>query len=196
MSPLPSNARKRSQLETRRRILESAARVFYQNSKKEARVADIAAGAQIAVGTFYLHFKDKNSVLKTLMRAALSNLKEEIASNQTNHDSTVANKMAALASFVEKNPELAALLFDGSNLSTIPGQEALDFLIASQKKSLLEGVADGVYRGDLSMNVSARAMVGSLVFVLGWWAKNIESATNSEIVTALTTIRLEGLGTR
>ena len=104
--------------------------------------------------------------------------------------------MVALASFTEHFPDLARVLFDGGNLSTTPGREALDFLTLSQERGLTEGVARGYYRGDLNSALAARAMVGSLVQLLGWWAQTPEAATREEVIEALTVLRLEGLGAR
>jgi len=195
-APLPTNARKRSQEETRNRLLESAAHLFALNGSKKTRTSDIAKGAEVAVGTVYLHFKDKDSLLKEVLKVALTRLKQEIAKYPAESNSLVENKMAALAAFTEHFPNLAAVLFDGGNLATTPGKEAFDFLIASQERGLIDGVAQGYYRGDLHSGLVARAMVGSLVQVLSWWVKNPEVITKQEVIESLTSMRMEGLGPR
>ncbi len=188
-----TNARQRSQSETRNRLLESSARLFALNGSKNTRTKDIAREAQVAVGTLYLHFKDKDALLKEVLRLALSRLKQEIAKLLPNEKDPVTNKMEALAEFTLHFPHLAAVLFDGSNLATTPGQDALAFLTMSQEKGLLEGVAQGYYRGDIHSGLAARAMVGSLIQVLFWWAKNPELITKAEVVRSLTILRMEGL---
>ena len=193
MSESSMNARQRSQADTRRRLLESAAQLFAEKGSKNTRTTDVAKRSQVAVGTVYLHFKSKDSLLKEVLREALARLKQEIAKFPLDTNNVVRNKMAALATFTAHFPDLAAVLFDGGNLSTIPGREVLDFLTASQERGLLDGVANGYYRGDLNSGLAARAMVGSLVFVLAWWAKNPELATLEEVIETLTSMRLEGL---
>lgn len=199
MNEMPSssmNARQRSQADTRNRLLESAARLFAEKGSKNTRTADIATSSQVAVGTLYLHFKTKDVLLKEVLKLALNRLKQEIAKFPPDSMNPVLNKMEALASFTEHFPDLAAVLFDGGNLSTTPGQEVQDFLTSSQERGLLEGVAQGYYRGDINSALTARAMVGSLTQVLWWWAKNPELVTKKEVIDTLTTLRLEGLSPR
>lgn len=190
-----ANARQRSQETTRQRLLECAAQLFAAYGSVGTRTGDIARAAEVAVGTVYLHFKDKDALLKEVLRLALTRLRQELAQNSPQSSSPVRDKMLALASFTEKFPDLAAVLFNGGNLSTTPGQEALGFLTMSQERGLTEGVSLGYYRGDLNSAIAARAMVGSMVQVLGWWARHPEAATSEEIVQVLTVLRMEGLGT-
>ena len=189
----PPNARQRSQQATRLRLLESSAQLFAINGSKKTRTIDIAQDAGVAVGTVYLHFKDKDALLKEVLNEALTRLKQEIAKYPVESHSLVETKMTALASFTEHFPHLAAVLFDGGNLSTSPGQEAFEILTVSQERGLIEGVAKGFYRGDLHSGLVARAMVGSLIHVLSWWAKNPEVITKQEVINSLTALRIEGL---
>ena len=55
-------ARERSQMETHRRLLEHGTRLFASQGISRARATDIARAASVAVGTLYLHFKDKDGV--------------------------------------------------------------------------------------------------------------------------------------
>ncbi len=196
INPIPMNARQRSLVDTRNRLLESAAHLFAEKGSNKTRTTDIAQSAQVAVGTVYLHFKSKDALLKEVLKIALTCLKQEIAKFPPNSENQVLNKMASLATFTQHFPDLAAVLFDGGNLATSPGKDVLEFLTASQERGLLEGVAKGYYRGDLNSALAARAMVGSLTQVLSWWAKNPEAATKEEVINSLTTLRLEGLGPR
>lgn len=193
--PLPG-ARRRSQESTRQRLLEAATTLFARQGAAHTRTADIARLAEVAVGTVYLHFQDKDALLKEVLRLALARLKQELLKSPSPSQQPVRDKMVALAAFTEHFPDLAAVLFSGSSLSTTPGQEALDFLTQSQERGLLEGVSHGYYRGDINSAVAARAMVGSLVQVLGWWARFPEAATREEVIEALTVLRLDGLRTR
>ncbi|PID80770.1 hypothetical protein CSB20_05770 [bacterium DOLZORAL124_64_63] len=191
-----ARARQRSQEATRIALIEAATGLFAAHGIAGTRTADIARAAGVAVGTVYLHFKDKDALLKAVLKLALGRLKQELIRFPPSSATPVQDKMVALASFTENFPDLASVLFDGGNLSTIPGQEALDFLTQSQERGLQEGVTKGYYRGDLNRALAARAMVGSLVQVLRWWAKHPEMATRQEVIKALTVLRLEGLGVR
>jgi len=191
-----AGARRRSQEATRNSLLEAAAGLFAAQGSDGTRTADIARQAGVAVGTVYLHFKDKDTLLKEVLKLALGRLKQELLKFPPSSPTPVRDKMVALVSFTEHFPDLARVLFHGGNLATTPGREALDFLTVSQERGLTDGVSKGYYRGDLNSALAARAMVGSMVQVLGWWAHQPEVATREEVIEALTVLRLEGLGFR
>jgi AcrR family transcriptional regulator len=196
----PVGARERSRLETRKRLQGAAARLFSRSGSNNTRTADVAREAGVAVGTVYLHFKDKDALLKAVLDEALSRLRYELARLPDDTEATgpeqVRTRMGALVAFVERSPHHAAVLFDHASLATAPGGEIIDFLVQSQQKGLVEGIAGGYYRGDLHAGLTARAMVGVLVGVLGWWAKHPDEATRQDVEKVLVEMRLEGLGAR
>ncbi len=49
------------------RILEAAGRLFAERSFSEVRMEDIAALAEVAKGTLYLHFKDKEHLFREMI---------------------------------------------------------------------------------------------------------------------------------
>ena len=66
-----AGARRRSQEATRNALIEAAAGLFAAHGSAGTRTADIARAAGVAVGTVYLHFKDKDALLKEVLRVAL-----------------------------------------------------------------------------------------------------------------------------
>ncbi len=194
-----TNARERSQQATRSRILTGAARLFAESGSKSTTTKMIAEAAGVAVGTIYLHFKDKDGLLKDVLKTALTRLKQELAKQPAGSQSgpdLVRTKMEALADFTHRFPHLAAVLFDPANLGTPAGREAHAFLLKSQENGLMAGISAGYYRGDIHSGLVARAMVGILVEVLGWWGRNPQAATRSEVVETLVEMRMHGLKPR
>jgi TetR/AcrR family fatty acid metabolism transcriptional regulator len=78
-------ARKRSD-DKRQRILQAAARVFARKGYHGARVSEIARRADVADGTIYLYFRNKEDILVSLfdevMIEHLRQAREELASVQ------------------------------------------------------------------------------------------------------------------
>ncbi len=70
-------ARRRAR--TRADLLAAARVVFAARGYHDATVADITGAADVAVGTFYLHFRDKDDVLTTLLAEGLLTLRDQIA---------------------------------------------------------------------------------------------------------------------
>jgi len=191
------NARQRSKSDTSRRLLEAGAKLFSERGSNNTRIVDVADLAGVAVGTLYLHFKDKDTLLKEILKAALGQLKLELAKlppeSEAEGYAQVEVKMTALANYTSRYPNLAAVLFNPANLASPSGKEAMDFLVISQEKGLFAGISEGYYRGDLHSGMTSRAMVGIMVNVLGWWANYQSSASIEEVVRVLTELRMKGL---
>ncbi len=61
-----------------RRIIEAAAQLFAERHYHEVRMDDIAAKAEVAKGTLYLHFKDKEALYLGLILDGADRLCQEI----------------------------------------------------------------------------------------------------------------------
>lgn len=191
-----TNARQRSQAATRTRLLTEAARLFAKKGSTGTTTKEVATASGVAVGTVYLHFKDKDGLLKEVLKSSLTRLKQELAKQEpggTEGTALVRGKMEALADFTHRFPDLAAVLFDPANLGTPAGREAHGFLLKSQENGLMAGISAGYYRGDIHSGLVARALVGILVEVLGWWGRNPEAASRTEVVETLVALRMQGL---
>jgi TetR/AcrR family fatty acid metabolism transcriptional regulator len=68
------------------RIINAATKVFAKKGFFHAKVSDIAREAQVADGTIYLYFDNKDDILISLfeekMRAVLENMIEQIAAEK------------------------------------------------------------------------------------------------------------------
>jgi AcrR family transcriptional regulator len=58
---------KRSGIESRKRILEAGMTVFSRDGYAKANIREIARNARISVGGFYLYFKNKEELYKSLI---------------------------------------------------------------------------------------------------------------------------------
>jgi AcrR family transcriptional regulator len=66
-TPLPANKHQLRTEATRRKLLNSARRVFAHDGFEAARIEDIAAGTGFTRGAFYAHFKSKEDVFFALL---------------------------------------------------------------------------------------------------------------------------------
>jgi AcrR family transcriptional regulator len=64
--------------ETRRRLLSAAREVFAEKGYHHASVADIVKRAARAHGSFYLHYPNKEAVLRALLEEAMTHLSLEL----------------------------------------------------------------------------------------------------------------------
>jgi AcrR family transcriptional regulator len=61
-----------------RRIIDAAIQLFAERPFHEVRMEDIAARAQVAKGTLYLHYKDKEDLFLGIMNDGLQSLVERL----------------------------------------------------------------------------------------------------------------------
>jgi len=204
-TPTTGGARQRSQAETRQRLVTTAAALFAKNGSHKTTTAMIARGAGVAAGTVFLHFPDKEALLREVLQVALGELKHSLAKvaaggTARTPEADVRRRTEGLVTFADENPDLAAVLFDPGHLATAAGAEVLDFLVASQAASLADGQKKGWLRADLDVGLAARALVGSLILVLGWWVKKGPDEgprpARPEVATQLAGLRLYGTGVR
>src|SRR2546428_13076417 len=73
-------SRTRQRLETRDRIFEAALAEFRRVGVAAAEIEDIVRAADVARGTFYLHFPTKDHVLMELLRRQQRELGERLRS--------------------------------------------------------------------------------------------------------------------
>jgi len=74
----PQQARSRL---TREQILKAAVTCFETRGYEETTTAEIARRARIAVGTFYLYFKDKRSILLELLGGTVNEIANYVVQN-------------------------------------------------------------------------------------------------------------------
>jgi len=115
---IPSNETRaqRRKRETRERLLDASLRVFLERGFASATTAEMAAAADVGAGTFYLHFKDKLDVYRTIVRRAAQ---EMIARWRTRlrrglrYGDVVASALETVAEFWYEDRERARLMLEG-----------------------------------------------------------------------------------
>ncbi|WP_160145912.1 TetR/AcrR family transcriptional regulator [Dictyobacter aurantiacus] len=79
-----SNARQhrgaKRRARTRAELLAAARRVFAKKGFHDTSILDITEAADVGVGTFYLHFRDKDEIFNTLIDEVLQILEEQVIS--------------------------------------------------------------------------------------------------------------------
>jgi AcrR family transcriptional regulator len=101
---------------TEQRLLDAALAVFLQHGYDGATTAEMARAADVAAGTFYLHFRDKRAVYDQLARRAAHDLlaawRDAIQPGKPMGESVlIALRLAA--DFWRADPARAKLLLEG-----------------------------------------------------------------------------------
>ena len=191
------NARERSRMETRRRLLEAGERVFAEKGIARTKAADICSAAGVAVGTLYLHFDDKAMLLREILLRGVAELgarlRRVFETPQASVGETVRQQVETMVRLAEEHPALSRLLFSTEVATTPIGAEVLNLLAGMQEDGLRQGMVKGYFRSDVDPAVAAQTLVGMQMHVLSWWTRDPSVAPREEVIDTLTKVRLSGL---
>lgn len=160
----PVGKREQTKAANRAAILDAALAVFGELGYGAATVRDIVRRTDLATGTFYNYFPDKESVLRELVEAAATEARALVRAarrSSTDLESFVESGYRAYFEFLASDPLLFGLL--SRNAGTI---RALydEPVIGAGTVELAEDVRYGIELGivpELDADYLARAMVGA-----------------------------------
>jgi len=160
--------RERQKAETRARLLDAARSLFTSAGYDATRPQDIARVADVAIGTFYVHFPDKRAAFLAFTEAAAHELMERVrarVADARGFEARLHGSLEAILDFSEESPGvLAAAFADEAVLaaSTSRGASLRDRLAQSLAKGLRDGMRARELRRDYDPTVIAYAIVGLL----------------------------------
>jgi AcrR family transcriptional regulator len=191
------SARERSQMETHRRLLEHGTRLFASQGVSRARATDIARAASVAVGTLYLHFKDKDGLLHEVLVVGIGKLRLPLRvlaeERSLPFTQVVRRHVEVMVDFVLQHGDLARVMFHPEVFRSPIGADVVDFMALTAENLLREGMATGDIRSDIDATVASQALVGMLLHVLSWWVESTDRATRQEVIDTLVAFHLATL---
>ena len=162
----PPSRRERRKAQTRRQLLDAARALFVKHGYDATRPQDIARAADVAAGTFYLHFADKRAAFLAFTDEAAQQLMERVrvrAAGAADFAEGLLHSLEAIVEYSEAHPGvLAAAFADASVLAAgVPGGASLrDRLAQTLAQALREGMLRGELRRDYDPVLIAHGIVG------------------------------------
>jgi AcrR family transcriptional regulator len=181
---------------TRERLVESATSLFATRGLHAITTHDIAAGAGVAAGTFYLHFKDKHALFREIVWSAVASLHARLDrahAAAADPADAVRRRSAEVIGFAEENRDLIRILFGRDTGVAAVEHEVLAHLAGEVETTLRARIAAGAVRRDVDPAVAAQAIVGMLARVVAWWAEDPSRAAREAVIHTLAEIQLSGL---
>ena len=138
--------RQRRKAETRERLLEAASRLFAERGFEATRPQDIAREADVAIGTFYLHFADRREAFEAFTARAATELIERArtrAPDNGNFEARLRCTLESLLDYMDEKPGVVRAAFaDEAVIGSAPGAHA-----ESLRERLAQGLASGLELG-------------------------------------------------
>lgn len=167
---------KRKNNEKYYRIIEAATRVFAKKGFYQSKISEIARAAQVADGTIYIYFENKDDILISLfeeqMQAVLDNMAVQISGIDD-----PAKKLERFASthlgLIEKNKDMAEIIQvelrqSGKFMKEYKNEKFSQYLNIIED-IIREGQEQGLFRKDVIPRVAKRAFFGALDEVSRCW---------------------------
>jgi AcrR family transcriptional regulator len=194
-SRAPSGSRfARRRERTRRGLLVAATGVLAEKGFHETKVADIAAAADVGVGTFYLHFPDKEALFDAVVEDTIRRLKATVdtarAEGRDAREQIIAAN-AAFFRFAHENREVFKIVFGHAAAYNDLIRRAQALFIADVEETVRAGVASGLF-GPLPPALVAQAVVGMATQMISWWTEH-ESVPIETLIETTTTLALHGI---
>ncbi len=158
------------------KILQAAIKVFSEKGFYNSRVSEIAKEANVADGTIYLYFKNKDDILISLFEEefgkVVRNMRAELARER---DALQKIRRFAIThlSIVSHHPHLAEVMGVEVRQSTkfmkeYVNQPFIEYLNII-RSVVIEGQEKGLLRKDLTPGVMKRALFGALDEMARYW---------------------------
>jgi AcrR family transcriptional regulator len=189
----PTNARERSRMETRRRLMDAWRELFVDGPGMNTTISDIARKAEVAAGTFYLHFKDKEELTQQVALESYAKLVGEVEQVDTvahgSGEERLRAGVGAVVSFVENHPLEFRFLYTLKRLSASEGLELAElwqrFWYDRLERELRADMAEGRVNTDIDPVVAAWGIVGMFTDVLNSWAEDMTRAPRESVIETL-----------
>lgn len=183
------------------KIIQAATHVFAQKGFYNSKIADIAKEAQVADGTIYLYFKNKDDLLISIFESSIDNFTSEVQKIVE----TIQNPVEKLHRFIWLHLELVRLNQDTAQVLQIELRQSSKFMkeYAATKfrdyldiiaRILQEGQEQGVFKSAMNPAIVKRAIFGAVdEMALEWVLMKKKKYTMEEVAEQLCAMFIDGL---
>ncbi|MFA3781773.1 TetR/AcrR family transcriptional regulator [Melioribacteraceae bacterium 4301-Me] len=161
-------------------ILEAAIKVFADYGYHKAKISKIAELANVATGSVYIYFKNKESILLQIFEKLWQKLFVELKSVAENTAISPIEKIDAMIDLVfdifTENPSLAVVFVNEQNhLIQSTNQKFTkyyDMFLDQGELVIKEGIKQNLFDPNIDLSVFRHFIFGALRNLLHLWAKD------------------------
>ncbi len=166
----------RKRARTRADLLKAARQVFARRGYHDASIAEITEHADVGVGTFYLHFRDKDEIFSTLLEEGFCEMRKQIAAalEQVPREQRLAAVIRAIFLHAHAQRDLFIIALTGRDGGQLGGvMRAQAGLIEGLTKAL-EAVPLQERQDEHNLPLLARFVSGMITQGIFWWFEHDE----------------------
>ena len=163
----------RKRARTRAELLAAARKVFASRGYYDAGIAEITEMADVGVGTFYLHFRDKDDMFNTLLDEGFHELREAIAADLRETGRLVLPRVVMTVlrhAYTRRDLFQIALTARGQGVRARRAESNL----ADALLNALEAAPVGDMLAGYDLPILARLITGVIIQGIYWWFESEE----------------------
>jgi len=192
-------ARKKDE-EKRKKILDTATKVFARMGFSNTKIQDVAQEAGIAHGTVYLYFKSKDDLFISIFQESLGELIDYISSEVQKKDSA-EDKLRRMISLqldvIEENPDLTKLiLIEFPRTGNFLNDKNIDVLsnyIDVIGDVIKNGIEEGIFSTNVKPGIIATMIYSAMQGIATRWILDGMSYPIKTMDVEISEIFLKGL---
>jgi AcrR family transcriptional regulator len=159
---------------TRAELLKAARQVFAKRGYHDASIAEITELADVGVGTFYLHFHDKDELFTTMLADGMRVLRDQVIAEaeRVGPERAFATAIRAIFRHAYAERELFQIALSGDRhlATTLKAQSSM---IEGFTRAFERAQAMGLLH-NFDVPLLARFITGILTQGIVWWFENDE----------------------
>jgi len=183
------------------KIIQAAVKVFAEKGFYNARVSEIAKEANVADGTIYLYFKNKDDILISLFEEEFGKIVENMR-QEVGKEKDPLQKIRRFAilhlSIISKQQQLAEVLGvevrqSSKFMKEYVNKPFIEYLNLI-RSIVIEGQERGLIRKDLTPGVMKRALFGALDEMARYWVLSAKKKHSiSEAAVQISDVFIRGM---
>ncbi|MBI2982243.1 MAG: TetR/AcrR family transcriptional regulator [Deltaproteobacteria bacterium] len=183
------------------RIIEAAIKIFAKKGFYNATIADVAKTAEVAEGTIYLYFKNKDDLLISIFEHSIDLFIQTVNKKLkeiTDPKEKLRQFIGVHLKLVEENPNLAQVLQielrqSSKFMKEYRGGKFGEYLHLVEG-ILIEGQKQGVFREDLNTHLLRRALFGAVdEIALDWLLMKKKRYSLEDCAAQVSQMFIEGM---
>jgi len=162
--------------EKRKRILDSAIKVFAKTGYSDARMQDVAKEADVSHGTVYVYFKNKDALFVSIFQETLGELIQYISSEiqkEKNAEDKLRLMISMQLSIIEENPDLTKLILiefpRSGNFLNDSNTDVLSKYIDLISDVLKQGIDEGFFSINVRTDIIATMIYAGIQGIATRW---------------------------
>ncbi len=170
-------------------ILKAAIKIFAENGYYNSKIAKVAEVANVATGSIYVYFENKEKVLLEIFEEIWKEMYNNLKMLVEKEEISPIEKFDALVDIIfdkfTESPEIALVMVNEQNYLLSHKKDKFtkyyDKFIELGEKLIQDGIDKGVFNTGIDLNIYKHYLLGAFRDLVSTWAVDREHFTLNSI---------------